>query len=68
MGWAELPHRSRLLREGRRAASVRPMFIESLVSSGFPYSSETIGGACAVLSMLPFYSDIICEFLQIIDD
>lgn len=59
---------SRPLGEGRRAASLRPMFTENLVCSGFPYSSETIGGSCAVLSMLPLYSDIICEFLQIIDD
>lgn len=68
MGWAELPYISQLLREGTRAASIRPVFTESLVSSGFPYSNETIGESCSVLSMLPLYSDIICEFLQIIDD
>lgn len=68
MGWAEVPHVSRSLGEGRRAASVTPMFTESLVSSGFPYSNKTIGGSGAILSMLPLYSDFICEFLQIIDD
>jgi len=68
MGWAEVPHVSRSLGVGRGAAGVRPMFTESLVSSGFPYSNKTIGGSGAILSVLPLYSDFICEFLQIIDD
>lgn len=68
MGWAEVPHISRSLAEGRREASVRPIFTESLLSSGFPYSNKTIGGSGTILSTLPLYSDFICEFLQIIDD
>lgn len=71
MGCAEVPHDSKPLGEGRRAGSIRAMFTESLVSSGFPYPYKTIGGSGAVLSILlysDFICEFICEFLQIIDD